>query len=69
MRITTPEIEIEIGISNTKVKGERVRLMVDYPRTPYYRDLVMDALADLLKPAAAGEQKHADGTTAAWSCV
>lgn len=34
----------------TYIRGDRIRLTIEYPRTTEYRDRIMDALADILRP-------------------
>ena len=48
----------------SRLSGNRLRLTLDYPCDPQYRDRVMTALADLLRPVPSPEQSH-EGRAAA----
>lgn len=40
------------------IAGDKYRLVLDYPRDPAYRDRVLSALSDLLRPAQNIEMQH-----------
>lgn len=43
------------------ITDDRYRLVLDYPRDPTYRDRVLSALSDLLRPAEAETQPKQRG--------
>ena len=43
------------------ITDDRYRLVLDYPRDPAYRDRVLSALSDLLRPAEAETQQKRRG--------
>ncbi len=44
--------DVLIRARRMPINGERVRLTIEYPRTPEYRDKINCALADLLRPVS-----------------
>lgn len=49
----------EIRVRLAPVSGGCVRLTLDYPNEPHYRDRVMQALSDLLRPPSTNKAKTA----------
>jgi hypothetical protein len=43
----------------TRLRGDRIRLVLDYPSEPRYRDVVMEALAELLRRDGDDERAEA----------
>jgi hypothetical protein len=48
----------------SRVSGDRVRLVLDYPAEPRYRQAVLRALSDLLRSGAAGTAPGGSETAA-----
>ena len=43
--------DVQIRASIRRVASDRIRLVLEYPREDHYRDRVLAALADLLRPS------------------
>ena len=44
--------DVELHARISRITGDRIRLVLEYPRQPEYRDKVMLALSELLRPAS-----------------
>ena len=49
MRLELDDERLRARVS--RLTGDRVRLVLDYPAEPHYRDAVLTVLSDLLRPA------------------
>lgn len=48
--------DIQIRASIKRISGDRIRLVLEYPREDVYRDKIMSALSELLKPPKPREE-------------
>lgn len=54
--------DVQIRARLSSLSHDRIRLTLDYPRRADYRDKIMNALADLLRPSPkAGQMGAEDG--------